>query len=126
VTLTNAEQMHVRRALAVASTSTMRQRHGAVVAVGKRVLAVGVNTSRSHPLACTHPQTESAFHAEVAVLRQLRNVDLSRATVFVGRLMRDGSPGLSKPCNYCQGAIDQAGVRHVVWTTNEGYDEWRA
>lgn len=124
-TLTRAEAVHLRRALAVASTSTMRQRHGAVLAAGKRVLAVGVNTSRSHPLVCSHPKTESAFHAEVSVLRQLRGADLSKVTLFVARMMRDGTAGLSRPCTYCAGAIDAAGMRAVVFTTADGYEEWR-
>lgn len=127
VTLTNAEAVHLRRALAVASTSTMRQQHGAVIAAGKRVLGVAVNSSRSHPLVCTNPQSESAFHAEVAALRQFRNVDLRHATLFVARLMRGGGAGLSKPCVRCQGALDLSGIGKVVWTTAGpgGYDEWR-
>jgi tRNA(Arg) A34 adenosine deaminase TadA len=120
VDLTRAERAHLRRALAVASTSTERQRHGAVVAVGKRVLAVAVNSARNHPMVCTHPKTQAAWHAEVAALRQLRGADLSNATLFVARLMRDGTAGNSKPCLRCQGAVDVAGVGRVVWTTEGG------
>lgn len=128
MSITRADMMHLRRALAVASTSTCRQRHGAILAAGKRVLAVGVNTSRTNPLNCTHPKTESAFHAEVTVLRQLRGVDLSRATLYVARLTRNQEPGNSRPCNYCAGALDTAGVSQVLWTTGNPetpYEKWR-
>lgn len=99
-----------------------------MLVAGKRVLAVGVNTSRSHPLSCSHPQTESAFHAEVAVLRQMRYADLSHTTLVVARLMRDGTSGMSKPCTYCWGAIDTSGVGKVAWTTGDPdnpYETWR-
>lgn len=103
--------------MVVASTSTERQQHGAVAAIGPRALAVAVNSSRSHPANCTDPKREAAFHAEVALLRQLRG-DLKSVTVYVARVMKDGSAGLSKPCPNCEAALNAAGVKEVLWTTN--------
>jgi len=93
--------------------------HGAVIAVGKRVLAVGVNSFRSHPMHVTDPKREASFHAEVAVLRQL-NYDVrdGRSVLFVARVNRLGEPMLSMPCPECRIAIAKAGVGKVVFTVN--------
>ena len=119
--LTRTEQRHLERAARIASTSTCRQRHGAVAAVGKRVLAVGVNSFRCHPTVASDPKRESSFHAEIAVLRQLREVD-SRTTLFVARVAKSGQAALSAPCANCRQALKEAGVTKIVFTVDgEGY-----
>lgn len=117
--LTRAEEAHLSRAVKVAGQSTCRQMHGSVLAVGRRVLAVGVNSFRSHPMHVTDPKREASFHAEVAVLRQL-NYDVrdGRSVLFVARVNRLGEPMLSMPCPECRIAIARAGVGKCVFTVN--------
>ena len=121
--MNNTQATHLKRALAVASVSTMRQRHGAVIAQGPRVLAVGVNSMRTAPMNCTDPRSQAAWHAEVAVLRQLRGRDLHGATLYVARLNRNQVAAMSRPCVACQAVIEYAGVSKVIYTTNEGWGE---
>lgn len=119
--LTRAEEAHLSRAVKVAGQSTCRQMHGAVIAVGRRVLALGVNSFRSHPMHVTDPKREASFHAEVAVLRQLNyDVNDGRSVLFVARVNRLGEPMLSMPCPECRLAIAKAGVGKVVYTGIEG------
>ena len=109
---------HLERALNVAALSTERHKHGAVIALGAKVLAVGVNTHRSHPSVCTDPKTQAAFHAEVSALRSLRTtVDTSRLTVYSARINTNGEPMLAKPCTACQTVLDFYGIRRVLWTS---------
>lgn len=116
--LTRAEEAHLARAVKIAGQSTCRQMHGAVISQGRRVLAVGVNSFRSHPMHVTDPKREASFHAEVAVLRQL-NYDVSdKAVLFVARVNRLGEPMLSMPCPECRIAIAKAGVGKCVFTVN--------
>jgi len=117
----NTQATHLKRALAVASTSTVRQRHGAVIAQGPRVLAVGVNSMRTDPMNCSDPRSQASFHAEVAVLRQLRGRDLSGATLYVARMNRNQAAAMSRPCLACSAMIEYAGVSKVVYTTDEGW-----
>lgn len=119
--LTRAEEAHLSRAVKVAGQSTCRQMHGSVLAIGKRVLAVGVNSFRSHPMHVTDPKREASFHAEVAVLRQL-NYDVrdGRSVLFVARVNRLGESMLSMPCTECRIAIARAGVGKCVFTGIEG------
>ena len=78
---------------------------------------------RTAPMNCTDPKSESGFHAEVAVLRQLRGRDLHSATLYVARLNRNQVAAMSRPCIACQAVIEYAGVSKVVYTTDEGWGE---
>lgn len=115
-TLTRAEQGHIKRALTTAQTSTCNQRHGAVVVMGKRVLAVGVNRTRNDPRICTDPKTGAALHAEIAALKTLRDIDLRGATLVSARVLKDGTPALAKPCPRCAAVIEYLGLGKVVYT----------
>lgn len=119
--LTNAEAAHLSRAVKVATTSTMRQRHGAVIGLGRKTLAVGVNAFRSHPMHVTDPKREASFHAEVAVLRQLNYAINDKAVLFVARVNNAGDAMLSMPCPGCRIEIAKAGIRTVVFTVDNGF-----
>lgn len=111
------DRRHLERAVQVALTSTQKFAHGAVIAHGGRVLSVGVNTRRAHPLTVSDPRTESAWHAEVAALRSLRTtVDMSRLTLYSARVSKAGTPALAKPCSQCMAILEHAGIRDIKWT----------
>jgi len=108
---------HLARALTIAGTSTERQRHGALITKGNRVLTVGVNASRNHPLVCSNPALEAGIHAEEAAMRALPSgIDTSRLTLYVARMGRNGRPALSKPCDRCMSQIKALGIREVIYT----------
>lgn len=114
--LTRAEHNHVKRALAIAGTSTCNQMHGSLVVMGRRVLAVGVNRTRNDPGVCSDPKSQAAVHAEIAALKQLRGVDLRKATLISARVFKDGTPALAKPCARCTAVIDYLEVGKVIYT----------
>jgi deoxycytidylate deaminase len=90
-------------------------RHGAVLTRGNRVLAVAVNANRNSPLIVSDPKTQSAWHAEVAVLRACAG-DTAGTTLWVARIGKGGEVRYSAPCVNCQAAIEAAGVKRVVHT----------
>lgn len=118
--LTNADRAHLNRAVIVSEQSTMRQRHGAVVARGRKVLSVGVNRHRAAPDVVSDPKTESSWHAEIAALRGVE-ID-GRTTVYVARTTSRGAVN-SYPCENCRKELASRGVRRVVFTTAEGVGE---
>ena len=120
-TLTRADRAHLNRAIEIAKTSTCRQRHGAVLASGRRVLGVGVNSFRSHPNHVSDPKRHASFHAEVAVLRQIGYAGDGKMSLYVARVLRDDSPALSLPCALCREEIRKAGIKTVVFTTETGF-----
>ena len=113
------DQRHLERAIRAAELSSCRTRHGVVIAQGPRVLAVAVNSHRNHPMICTDPKTESAFHAEINALRQIRGLDMGKVTVYSARISRTGEPRLAKPCPRCAAVLEDLGIRNVIWTEEQ-------
>lgn len=40
--------------------------------------------------------------------------------MYVARVARDGSTKMARPCSKCMKALYEAGVREVVYTTDDG------
>lgn len=115
--LSRSERRHLDRAIAIASTSSQRQKHGCVIAVGKRTLAVGINRARNPPGVCTDPQREASVHAEIAAIKALnRGMDWSKVTVYSARLLKSGEPAMAAPCSRCKSVLDFLGVGRVIHT----------
>lgn len=106
----------------LAEMSTEKFRHGAIIMKGGSVISVGVNRARNHPSVVSHPKQEAAVHAEVAAIKSARGADLRGAVIYVARVLRDGSPAMSKPCEYCQEAIAAAGIKKVFYTIDGEMD----
>lgn len=101
----------------VAELSTCRQRHGAVVVKGGRVLALGLNSMRNDPKSAEPCETKLEYlseHAELAALRRVKNPE--GITLYVSRISRDGKPALSRPCQNCAEALRLAKVKAVCYT----------
>lgn len=111
------DQRHLERAIRAAELSTCRTRHATVIAHGPRVLAVAVNSDRNHPMICSDPKTEAAFHSEINALRQVKGFDPSKITVYNARIDRAGKPRMSKPCLRCARVLESLGVKRIIWTT---------
>lgn len=83
---------------------------------GGRVLSVGINSNRNDPSVIGDAQLKYSVHAEIAALRAWGGTNLKNATIYVARLGRSGDPMMSKPCENCQKALKEAGVRKVIYT----------
>ena len=49
------------------------------------------------------------------------SVDWSRVTLYVCRLRNDRPYGMARPCPACMAAIQSLGIKHIVYTTNDGF-----
>lgn len=117
--------MHSRRdrsfldlALRVAESSDCKQKHGAVVVKGGRVMAIGLNKMRNDPAVVEsdrpgHKGTIFAVHAEIDALSRVS--DPRGAVVYVARAGKSGE-ALSRPCDNCAIALIKAGVKSVCYT----------
>lgn len=114
--MNNTQSSHLDRAFRIASESSCRQKHGVVIAVGPRILAVAVNTDRNHPDVCSDPRVEASYHAEANAIRQLDGHDLKDATLYSARVGRTGKRMLAKPCERCESLIRDAGIRRYFHT----------
>ncbi len=111
-------QRFARVALALAGEATHDVTHQlcALVVSKNRVLSVGYNQPKTHPISRDTEMQQ--LHAEMsAVLRCAESV-MEGAEVIVVRIKHSGKPGLAKPCGACQGILKRFGVRRVFYTTN--------
>ncbi len=108
-------------AIKLAMKSKFKQRMGAVLVNGGRVISCGINTTTK-----TNPKNrfwENSCHAEESAIRQRlryskKTSALEGATLYVARIKPGGSTGLAKPCASCEALIRQVGIRKVIYTTN--------
>ena len=105
------------KALAVADTAPgykNRQKTGCIIVEKGRIIASGVNSSKTHPLAATYSKHPLAIylHAEIdAIIKASRTSSIfSTSSIYVARrtLTTNRKPdgcGLAKPCDGCAAAI---------------------
>lgn len=111
----------LNRARKEAGKSTFsRARMGAVITKGGRIISSGCNQTRYSKYAARN-QFESIHAEEAAIIQILRRPNglqlLAGATIFITRIKKDGSTGLAKPCEQCQGLIDAVGIKKIIFTT---------
>lgn len=91
-----------------------RQKTGAVIVRKNRIISVGFNSTKSHPLAKLYSKHPNAIylHAEIhAIIKYLRvDSSISGSSIFIARRTYDSRKkpvgyGLAKPCEGCAAAI---------------------
>lgn len=104
--------------------SDCHHKMGAVI-VDKRPISVGYNRKRTHPIF-SDGEKWFTCHAEMsAVLKS--DGHLTGCSVYVYRESAKGLPALARPCNKCLEILIEAGIKRVIFTTNEHpyFDEIR-
>lgn len=106
-------------AFKTAKTSEGAGRNGcykcaAVIFNKRKVLKVGINKSKTHPLL--DPYTEYPhLHAETDAIINSRG-RIKGASILVVRTNRQGtSRGMSRPCEVCTKMIRRVGIKRVYW-----------
>lgn len=102
----------------------------AAIVRNNKIVAIGINSMKSHPMAARFSKNEQAIflHAEVAAiknaLREIEVTDLEKMEMYICRVKKP-KPfskrwvwGLAKPCIGCQRAIAEFGLKRVVYTTD--------
>ena len=109
----------------------MKARLGAVLIYKGKVMSVGWNSTKTSPLQkdlnrLRHFEVDCGeahhtLHAEVACLTKTKDLDIDwgRASLFICRIKKDGSRGLSRPCPGCQALIKSMGIKNIYYTTND-------
>lgn len=98
-----------------------KHKHAAAIYIGNKMISLGVNQLKSHPLQKKFGINGDAIylHAEVDAIRNaLKRVginELRNATLYVTK-SKKGLAGMSKPCLGCQRAIMHFGIKSVHWT----------
>lgn len=96
-------------------------RHASAITYKKQILALGVNSRKTHPLSSKYNGPEKVcLHSELAAIIQVINQHgsdiLKRCSLWNLRLTKGGNIGTSKPCAGCQKAVDAFGIKRVFYT----------
>lgn len=89
------------------------------------VISIGHNSyEKTHPTQWKYAQQVEEkkhscyLHAEVDALTKDKKKKGEK--LFVARVYRDGSFALAKPCPLCEKAIEDSGIKEVIYTTKNG------
>lgn len=106
-------------AIKAASLSVFRQRVGAAVIKNGNVLSTACNAIRYHKGKFLK-KWENSLHSEQAALLMLPLEKRKGSSLYVARLLKDGSLNNAKPCKVCQDLIIKSGVKEVFYTNEFG------
>jgi deoxycytidylate deaminase len=117
-------RLAIRRITGTKYSEHIQHRHAAVIVKGGRVLAVGRNRDKTHPDSIFYNDGErilKTIHAEFDAISRVKDKSqLKGATIYIARMGRSGHPGMSCPCEMCQGLINKYGFKKAVYTTDYG------
>jgi deoxycytidylate deaminase len=117
--------------VAEANDSETNVKFAAAIVKGNKIISIGFNSMKSHPLQARFGKNEEAiyFHAEIhAIKNALREItidEFEKTDLYIARVKKPTSYtdkyvwGLAKPCEGCKRAINEFGIRNVVYTTDE-------
>ena len=110
--------------VAEAQPVTAGARIAAAIVIRNDIIAVGNNQKKTHPFQERFKKNDEAIylHAETDCIKNaLKHVDqdkLSKATLYVCRIKKDGTWGLAKPCKGCMKAIATFNIKNVIYSTD--------
>jgi len=94
----------------------------AIVWKNRRILAVGNNRRKSHPLQQQYQQNKEKIflHAEadsiIKTMNRYGQEILSECSIFVMRTTRTGEIAESKPCSGCLKFINAMDIQSIFWS----------
>lgn len=110
-----------RFAIAQSKKSSMREKVGACLVVGKSILK-GFNKDKTHTFyANPNKHVRHSIHAELDCLNKAPIAD--GGTIYVYREIH-GEPSLARPCNHCMEFLKKANIKKIYYSVPE-YPFWR-
>lgn len=118
-------------AKSVSTLSDHKFRIGAIIVDKHRIISSGCNSNvKCHPVQMKLDRQffpehtcNGKLHAEVAAIIPLLkyNVNLSRATLYTYRELKNGNVAPARPCPRCMQLIKSVGIKRIKYTTYDGY-----
>ena len=147
--LTKFDERMFEKAREVADTSNFDHFHlGCVITYKHHIISKAANSYKTHPVQKYYNQRFRNFrkgirpcnhtvHAEIAALSSIpisleNQINWREVRVYMYRIA-PGLPtghGMARCCPACLAALRNKGIRHIYYTTDEGYvyerleDEW--
>lgn len=110
------------------SNSTKRCNHVAIVTKRNRIVSIGTNSDKTHPMAKTlkiAKQTETmcaelAAALKIGLSHKEGLPDFSALTMTVVRVGNNGELRMSKPCSACQKLLSMCNFKRVIYSNADG------
>lgn len=104
-----------------------RTSHVAFLIKKSKIVHIGINLAKSHPLTKNHKYQEhqhTGVHAELNACIKSGKENLNKYKLVVIRINRSNQMTNSKPCLGCQGILKQFNVGEVWYSTdNESLEQ---
>lgn len=130
---TNKDIIFFKKAKSAANLSDYNKEHIGCIAVYRgKVIGVGYNTNKTNTTQYYYDRFRkiksdknysAKLHAEISCINSIKNMDIkfNKVKLYIYRLKRDGTCGISKPCKACINAIKDLGIKHIYYTLDDGY-----
>ena len=128
------DRRYLSKARQAADISDYKNVHIGCVAVYKgNIVGIGCNTNKTHPVQKYYNKYRNTdvdqetllpkIHAEISCINSIRHLDIdfSKVKLYIYRKRNDKPYGMSRPCPSCMAAIKDLGIKHIYYTTNEGF-----
>lgn len=96
-------------------------RLGAVIVNKKRIETAKFNCLKTNPKLCKY-FSYPYLHAEAHAILSLGLDNCCHKTIYVVRILRDGTQALAKPCSSCFQLIKDVGIKEIYYSTTGGYE----
>jgi deoxycytidylate deaminase len=94
--------------------------HCAAIFKRNKILSIGVNSFKTHPLAIKYGYDNGNVHAELAAVVKMGLTNCSGLSIAVLRIGRNNKLAMSKPCCHCNKLIYNLGFKSVYFTDRNG------
>ena len=128
--LTKTDMHYFDKASKVAEISDFAKINIGCVAVYQgTIIGVGFNTNKTHPMQKKYNRYRNGenfipkLHAEINCLNSIRYLDInfSKVKLYIYRKRKSAKHGICRPCPSCLAAIKDLGIKHIYYTTDEGF-----
>jgi deoxycytidylate deaminase len=97
--------------------------HVAAIFKRNKILSIGQNSFKTHPIAQKYGHRNNSLHAEISSAIRYGNDDFSGLSMAVLRISRQHKLALSKPCEHCQKFLLDTNLKNIFYTDEQG--NWR-
>lgn len=132
-TLSFKDLFYYEKAEEISLLSTFdRVKFGCVAVYKGRIIGSGYNSDKTHPMQLYYNRYRDMnhtsiiihkIHAEIMCINKIKklDIDMSKVHLYIFRRRKDTDFGMGRPCNACMMAIKDSGIKHIHYTTNDGY-----
>ena len=119
--LSRKQTLLLNRTLKHALSSECHQQHGAMLVKSGRIISLSVNKNYNNAdMFCNNLfnkyRDKISIHAEIAAIKGVSEDVVKGSTIYVARVLKNGGPGLSKPCKSCEKTLNEMGVKKVIYS----------